>query len=128
MRNRKTTVKLGRKPAHRDALLASLVGSLIQHGRASDTGDTALVAMVTHEGPERCVARALELLDGRERHSNGWFVVRSAVPAGATREAVEWRVAPSALPGFRAAPVVQVSQVAQSQMARDLRIVSFWPA
>lgn len=48
--------------AMRDAGVS--IESLIQHGRASDTGDTALVAMVTHEGPERCVARALELLDG----------------------------------------------------------------
>jgi endoglucanase len=54
---------------------------------------------------------ALELLDGRGQHTNGWFVVRTAVPAGAAGRAVEWRVAPHALPGFLAAPVIQRSQV-----------------
>jgi hypothetical protein len=53
----------------------------------------------------------LELIDGRARHSNGWFVVRSLVETGAATGAVEWLVAPHALPGFRAEPVVQVSQV-----------------
>jgi hypothetical protein len=53
----------------------------------------------------------LVLLDGRAQHNNGWFVVRSLVPAGATRGAVEWLVTPHVIPGFRSEPVVQVSQV-----------------
>ncbi len=53
----------------------------------------------------------LMLLDGRHKHNNGWFVVRSLVGAGATRGAVEWRVRPHAAPGWKAAPVVHVSQV-----------------
>lgn len=48
--------------AMRDAGVS--IESLIQHGRAAEDGGEVLVAMVTHEGPERCVARALELLDG----------------------------------------------------------------
>lgn len=47
--------------AMRDANVS--IESLIQKGRASDGGDV-LVAMVTHEGPERCVRQALDLLDG----------------------------------------------------------------
>ena len=39
------------------------IESLIQKGRA-DEGGEVLVAMVTHEGPERSVRKALELLDG----------------------------------------------------------------
>ncbi|HET6440284.1 MAG TPA: glycoside hydrolase family 9 protein [Anaeromyxobacter sp.] len=54
---------------------------------------------------------ALELVDGRGQHTNGWFVVRTPVPHGASRGAVEWRVAPHALPGFVAAPVIHLSQV-----------------
>lgn len=53
----------------------------------------------------------LELLDGRIRHSNGWFVVRSAVPAGATKNAIEWTVKVNRIPGFKADPVVHTSQV-----------------
>jgi homoserine dehydrogenase len=47
--------------AMRDAGVS--IESLIQHGRSEDEGEV-LVAMVTHEGPESCIARALELLDG----------------------------------------------------------------
>ncbi|MFT3830528.1 MAG: glycoside hydrolase family 9 protein [Opitutaceae bacterium] len=53
----------------------------------------------------------LELVDGRAQHSNGWFVVRSTVAAGATTGAINWLVTPHALPGWAAEPVVQVSQV-----------------
>lgn len=53
----------------------------------------------------------LVLLDGRAKHNNGWFVVRSLVPAGAAAGAVEWIVTPHAIPGWRYEPVVQVSQV-----------------
>ena len=53
----------------------------------------------------------LALLDGRARHSNGWFVVRSLVPAGATAGAIEWLVTPHAIPGWMSPPTVQVSQV-----------------
>ena len=57
-------------------------------------------------------ARAeLQLLDGRTNHQNGWFVVRSLVPDGATAGAVEWLVTPSAVAGWKYGPVVHVSQV-----------------
>lgn len=49
--------------AMRDAGVS--IESLIQKGREDD-GSEVLVAMVTHEGPERCVSDALALLDGSE--------------------------------------------------------------
>lgn len=49
--------------AMRDAGVS--IESLIQKGRADDGGEV-LVAMVTHEGPERAIADALALLDGFE--------------------------------------------------------------
>ena len=49
--------------AMRDADVS--IESLIQQGRGSADGEV-LVAMVTHEGPERSVAKALELLEGSE--------------------------------------------------------------
>ncbi|MDJ0979543.1 MAG: homoserine dehydrogenase [Erythrobacter sp.] len=49
--------------AMRDADVS--IESLIQQGRGNADGEV-LVAMVTHEGPERSVARALELLEGSE--------------------------------------------------------------
>ena len=49
--------------AMRDADVS--IESLIQMGRPQDGGEV-LVAMVTHEGQERCVTKALELLEGSE--------------------------------------------------------------
>jgi hypothetical protein len=53
----------------------------------------------------------LELLDGRGNHNNGWFVVRALAPAGATANAIEWRITPHAKEGWQRTPVIQVSQV-----------------
>lgn len=53
----------------------------------------------------------LQLIDGRGKHNNGWFVVRSLVAKGATSNAIEWLVTPHAIEGFKSAPVIQVSQV-----------------
>src|SRR5512133_633602 len=53
----------------------------------------------------------LELLDGRIRHTNGWFVVRSAIPAGVTKGAIEWTVRVNHIPGWISGPVIHVSQV-----------------
>ncbi len=47
--------------AMRDAGVS--IESLIQKGRSAAGGDV-LVAMVTHDGPERCVGEALRLLEG----------------------------------------------------------------
>jgi hypothetical protein len=53
----------------------------------------------------------LQLLDGRYVHNNGWFVVRSLVAEGATKNAVEWVITPSIVPGWTATPVVHISQI-----------------
>jgi hypothetical protein len=53
----------------------------------------------------------LELLDGRGNHNNGWYIVRGLVPAGATKNAIEWVITPNVVEGWRYKPVIQVSQV-----------------
>lgn len=53
----------------------------------------------------------LKLYDGRMNHNNGWFVLRSEIPAGATEGAVKWYVEPSVVEGWLYEPVVQTSQV-----------------
>lgn len=54
---------------------------------------------------------ALELWDGRSNHNNGWYIVRSIVPAGATKGAVEWVVTPNVISGWKYEPVIHISQV-----------------
>ncbi|HZK96774.1 MAG TPA: cellulase N-terminal Ig-like domain-containing protein, partial [Prolixibacteraceae bacterium] len=51
------------------------------------------------------------LLDGRNKHNNGWFVVRSVVPEGATKKAIEWVISPNAVADWKYQPVVHVSQI-----------------
>ena len=53
----------------------------------------------------------LKLYDGRMNHTNGWFVLRSEIAAGATKEAVKWYIEPNAVPGWTYPAVVQTSQV-----------------
>ncbi len=53
----------------------------------------------------------LKLYDGRMNHNNGWFVVRSEVPAGKTKEAIKWIITPNVVPDWIYKPIVQTSQV-----------------
>ncbi len=53
----------------------------------------------------------LKLYDGRMNHNNGWFVLRSDIPAGATKGAIQWYIEPTVVPGWTYKPVVQTSQV-----------------
>lgn len=53
----------------------------------------------------------IELIDGRTNHNNGWFIVRSEIPANATKNAVTWTVTPNVVAGWIYEPVIQVSQL-----------------
>ncbi len=53
----------------------------------------------------------IKFYDGRMNHNNGWFVLSSEVPAGATEKAVEWVITPSVVEDWLYSPVVQTSQV-----------------
>ena len=53
----------------------------------------------------------LQLIDGRGKHSNGWFVVRSLIPSGATDNAIEWLVKANIVSDWMYKPVVHISQV-----------------
>jgi endoglucanase len=59
----------------------------------------------------RSVKNDLQLIDGRYQHNNGWFVVRSLVAAGATKNAVEWIITPNVISGWISDPVIHVSQI-----------------
>ncbi len=65
----------------------------------------------------------LELRDGRSNHNNGWFIVRSMVPANVTKGAIEWIVTPHVEPGWKYTPVIQVSQLGYHPGQRKLAVV-----
>lgn len=76
-------------------------------------GDTLVVAAETPL--QRMTIHAdkgkLELIDGRINFNNGWYIVRTLVPAGASKGAIEWTVTPNVVPDWRYKPVLQVSQL-----------------
>ena len=78
-----------------------------------ETGHSILIAP---DAPERMIKinsddAMLELYDGRMLAQNGWFVLRSVLPAGKTGMVVTWTVEPHAIPGWIREPNIGFSQV-----------------
>ncbi len=78
-----------------------------------ETGHNILIAP---DAPERMIKitsedATLELYDGRMIAQNGWFVLRSVLPAGKTGKVVTWIVEPHAIPGWIREPNIGFSQV-----------------
>ncbi|HJV77327.1 MAG TPA: glycoside hydrolase family 9 protein [Paludibacter sp.] len=68
------------------------------------------------EDPERFIKIQsldvdLMLFDGRNLAQNGWFVVRSLLPANKTGKVLTWYLEPNAIPDWKREPVIQFSQV-----------------
>ena len=78
-----------------------------------ESGRTILMAP---DEPERTVKITshdadLMLFDGRVLAQNGWFVVRSLLPAGKTGKVLTWTVEPNAIDGWIREPNIGFSQV-----------------
>ena len=56
----------------------------------------------------------LQLFDGRNVAQNGWFVVRTLLPAEKTGKVVDWMLVPGIVPGWTRPPVIGYSQVGYS--------------
>jgi len=71
----------------------------------------------------RSMRNKLELWDGRSNHNNGWFIVRSSIPAHATKGAIEWIITPSTVYGWEYKPVIQVSQLGYHPSQKKVALV-----
>jgi endoglucanase len=76
---------------------------------------TAKTLILSPEDPEIMVKiqgidSDLMLFDGRNLAQNGWFVVRSLLPANKTGKVLTWFVEPNAIPNWTRKPVVGFSQ------------------
>lgn len=78
---------------------------------------------VTVESP----TTPLALYDGRNTAQNGWFVVRSLLPAGKTGRVLEWRITASQIPGWTRAPVIAHSQVGYHPAQRKVAVIELDP-
>lgn len=68
------------------------------------------------EDPERRIrveslGQPLALYDGRAKAQNGWFVLRSEIPAGKTGAVVEWQLEASTLKDWVRPPMIAHSQL-----------------
>ena len=68
------------------------------------------------DAPERMVKVTSEdaelmLFDGRVLAQNGWYVLRSLLPAGKTGKVLSWTIEPNSVPGWIREPNVGFSQV-----------------
>jgi len=77
-----------------------------------ETGHTLILGS---NDPERLVKitsdEELALYDGRILAQNGWYVVRSLLPAGKTGKVLTWTVEPNAIPGWTRKPNIGFSQI-----------------
>ena len=80
------------------------------------------------EDPERevsirCADADLQLFDGRNLGQNGWFIVRSLLPAGKTGKVLSWYLEPNAVAGWRRKPVIQFSQVGYRPQQEKVAVI-----
>ncbi len=88
------------------------------------TGKTMVLAP---EDPERYVKIQSEteimLFDGRNLAQNGWFVVRSMIPAGKTGNVLQWYVKPNAIPDWKRSPVIAFNQVGYHPVQEKVAVI-----
>lgn len=65
----------------------------------------------------------LQLYDGRGKAQNGWFVVRSLLPAGRTGAVIEWHLSANVLPGWLRPPVIAHSQVGYHPQQEKIAVI-----
>ena len=90
-----------------------------------ETGRTILFAP---DDPERMVKITssdvdLMLFDGRILAQNGWFVVRSLLPAGKTGKVLTWTVEPNAIKGWIREPNIGFSQVGYLPSQKKVSVI-----
>ena len=91
------------------------------HGHDTDAASEDPLRRLTIEA----LGGELQLFDGRDNETNGWFVVTSPIPGGATRDAVRWRITPNVVPGWQREPVIAFSQVGYHPDQEKRAVIEF---
>ena len=69
----------------------------------------------------------LLLFDGRDKAQNGWFVLRTLIPAGKTTGAVVWHIRPSDIPGWTRPPMIAHSQAGYAANFSKVAVIELDP-
>ena len=67
----------------------------------------------------------LMLFDGRTKAQNGWYVVRSMIPAGQSGKVIEWELEINNIPGWIRKPVIGHSQVGYHPTQTKKAVIEF---
>jgi endoglucanase len=74
-----------------------------------------VLTVAPEEESQRLTIRALkgelQLVDGRIDRKASWFIVRSAIPSGQTKNVIEWEIEANTVKDFVYTPVIHISQV-----------------
>jgi endoglucanase len=117
-------------PRHPTGPMARMAGPTAPAAGAVDplpivTGRTLVLAP---EDAERRVTIKgtdcdLMLFDGRNTAQNGWYVVRSLIPAGKSGTVVEWSLSASTIEGWVRTPVIAHSQVGYHPAQKKIAVI-----
>lgn len=69
----------------------------------------------------------VSLYDGRNQAQNGWFVLRSLIPAGKTKDAVVWHIHPNYIPGWTRPPMIAHSQAGYAAAFSKVAVIELDP-
>ncbi len=69
----------------------------------------------------------LEVYDGRNTAQNGWFVVRTLIPAGKTENAVVWHIRPNYIPDWTRPPMIAHSQAGYAAGYSKVAVIELDP-
>lgn len=84
------------------------------------------------DDPERTVTInspdvVMKLYDGRGKAQNGWFVVRSLLPAGKSGQVLEWSLSAHSIENWVKAPVIAHSQVGYHPRQNKTAVIELDP-
>ena len=69
----------------------------------------------------------LLLYDGRNEAQNGWYVLRTLIPAGKTQGAVVWHIRPSYIPNWTRPPMIAHSQAGYATDFAKVAVIELDP-
>ncbi len=89
---------------------------------------TGKIFVLAPEDPERMVKikssdADLMLFDGRNLAQNGWFIVRSLLPANKTGKVLTWYLEPNAIPNWIRKPNIGFSQVGYTPNQEKIAVI-----
>jgi hypothetical protein len=130
--------KSGAFPLHPSSAMVARGERLPSSGRDVGPGAEPLslasggTIVLAPEDPARRVtvsstAAPLQLYDGRNQAQNGWFVLRSELPAGRTGRVVEWKIEANSVPGWVREPVIGHSQLGYATAQKKVAVIELDP-